>query len=324
MEGGLSHPTSSSTWSNIIMAGIKIEEENVNFRNSFSRQIGIESTTSFWNEIWIGSSTLRVLFPRLFRLENQQESRICDRIRVSNSGLTYNWDWSRNPTGRTNSELSNLIRLLNGFAFSNSNSDSWCCTLATNGIFSVNRLTKLIDEQQASSNSDSETLRNNLAPKKLEVFVWRLLKRRLPARIELDKRGIDLHSVRCPLCDDGLETVEHTFIFCKHAMDLWERVFGWWNLGHFNNLSLNELLRGNTSNQSSSFGKKVWQSVEWVCAYYIWKIRNNLVFRDKKGNIPVALNEIQIKFFEWITHRSKGKKFDWHIWLSNPSFYLTN
>ncbi|XP_071694642.1 uncharacterized protein [Rutidosis leptorrhynchoides] len=321
MEGDSLHPTSSTTWSNIILAGCKLQEANVNFRNSFSRRICSDSTISFWNEKWIGNNTLRSTFPRLFMLEVQHDATIRDRIQVSSEGTVFKWVWSRAPTGRTRSELSNLINLLEGFEFSNS--DSWSCTFTSNGIFSVKSLTQAIEEQQAEYASDPETLRNNLAPKKLEVFVWRLLKRRLPVRVELDKRGLDLHSVRCPICDDGLETVEHTFIFCKQTMELWERVFGWWNSGHFNNLSLSELLRGNNVNASTNFGKKVWQSVEWVCAYFIWKCRNDLVFRNKKWNIPMALNEIQIKSFEWISHRSKGKKLDWHIWLSNPSLFLS-
>ncbi|XP_071709437.1 uncharacterized protein [Rutidosis leptorrhynchoides] len=144
----------------------------------------------------------------------------------------------------------------------------------------------------------------------------------MPVKMKLDKRGIDLHLVRCPLCDDGLETVDHSLIFCNHSLDLWNRVFGWWNLGQFSNLSMGEILRGNLPVSSSSFGKKIWEAVEWVCAYFIWKNRNNMVFHGKCWTTPVALNEIQIKSFGWISRREKRKKIDWFSWLSNPSIYL--
>ncbi|XP_071707958.1 uncharacterized protein [Rutidosis leptorrhynchoides] len=167
-------------------------------------------------------------------------------------------------------------------------------------------------------------MRNKLVPKKLEIFVWRVCKKRLPVKVELDKRGIDLHSVRCPLCDDGLETVEHSLIFCKCAMDVWDRVFRWWGLGNMTNLSITEILRGNGPSSPSSIGRKIWQGVEWVCAYLIWKNRNEMVFRGKCWNSPVALNEIQVKSFDWISRRLKKKKLDWHSWINDPSCYLNS
>ncbi|XP_071738863.1 uncharacterized protein [Rutidosis leptorrhynchoides] len=127
------------------------------------------------------------------------------------------------------------------------------------------KLSALVDEHLLSiGNNIIETFRNNLVPKKLEIFSWRVIKKRIPVRTELDKRGIDLHSVRCPLCDDDLETIDHALIFCKHSMELRNRVFGWWGLGNFTNLSSNEILRGIAPSQLSCRGKMVWQAVEWV------------------------------------------------------------
>ncbi|XP_071715045.1 uncharacterized protein [Rutidosis leptorrhynchoides] len=165
-------------------------------------------------------------------------------------------------------------------------------------------------------------MRNNLVPKKLQIFAWRASQKRLPALTELDKRGIDLNSVRCLLCDDDLETVEHSLIFCKSAMDVWDRVYSWWGLGNMANLSIGELLRGRGPTSSTAFGKKIWQAVEWVCAYLIWRNRNEKVYREKSWNPPVALNEIQVKAFEWISIRSKKRKIDWHTWINNPNFYF--
>ncbi|XP_071689060.1 tyrosine--tRNA ligase 1, cytoplasmic-like [Rutidosis leptorrhynchoides] len=144
------------------------------------------------------------------------------------------------------------------------------------------------------------------------------MKKRLPVRIELDKRGIDLHSSRCPLCDEDLETTDHTMIFCSYTRDIWNRVFQWWGLGSFLNYDFNEILGGNSGVSTSSFGKKIWQAVEWISAYYIWKNRNNRIFRGTSWCAPVTLSEIQVKSFEWISLRSKGEKFDWLTWLSSP------
>ncbi|XP_071739750.1 uncharacterized protein [Rutidosis leptorrhynchoides] len=135
-------------------------------------------------------------------------------------------------------------------------------------------------------------------------------KKRLPVRIELDKRGIDLHSVCFPLCDDDLESMDHTLTFCNLAQEVWSRVFKWWNRGNFSSFLIKELIRGNTTIDSN-----IWLVVLWVTSYLICKYRNNMVFRGKGCNALVALSEIQAISFDWILQRIKGIKIDWNIWL---------
>ena len=50
---------------------------------------------------------------------------------------------------------------------------------------------------------------NKLIPIKVNIASWRFENRRVPTRVNLDHRGIDLDSVRCPICDEDLETEEH-------------------------------------------------------------------------------------------------------------------
>nr|GFC62721.1 reverse transcriptase domain, reverse transcriptase zinc-binding domain protein [Tanacetum cinerariifolium] len=55
--------------------------------------------------------------------------------------------------------------------------------------------------------SDVDNIRwNNSIPIKINIHSWRLSNNRLPTRINLDAQGIDLHSVRCPICDEDMET----------------------------------------------------------------------------------------------------------------------
>ncbi|XP_071697759.1 uncharacterized protein [Rutidosis leptorrhynchoides] len=238
-------------------------------------------------------------------------------------GAGFKWEWSREPTGRTATELAELENLLRAMSFDFNTRSTWEWSLANNGIFTVKRLSTIIDENllKVSNQSSHKTLRNNLIPKKLEIFVWRALKKRMPVRIELDKRGIDLHSVRCPICDNDLESVDHSLFDCHLACDIWNRVFKWWNLGPYVSSNGIDCIHGKSSHHMS-FGSKIWQAVSWVTTYYLWKNRNMKVFQNKSWGAPVLLNEIQVKSFEWISHRLKGKNLDWFNWLSNPSLYL--
>ncbi|XP_071712415.1 uncharacterized protein [Rutidosis leptorrhynchoides] len=170
-------------------------------------------------------------------------------------------------------------------------------------------MASLIDEKLLHNSFQSqETVRNNLIPKKIEIFAWRSLRKRIPTRVELDKKYIDLNSVRCPMCDDGLETVEHAILFCKCAMEVWTRVFQWWNLGAVSTISITEIFKDATPYSSSSGNSILWQAVKWVTG-----------FGKKFSSSSMMLNEIQCKSFKWLTKRSKRCKFDWHQWFTQPS-----
>ncbi|XP_071687831.1 uncharacterized protein [Rutidosis leptorrhynchoides] len=103
--------------------------------------------------------------------------------------------------------------------------DSWMFNLHANGLFSSSALTHLIDEKILPKPSNaSETMWNNFLPQKIGIFIWRSLMKRIPVLVELDKRGIDLDSVRCLVCDNDVKTVEHILLNCEFAKDLWESV----------------------------------------------------------------------------------------------------
>ncbi|XP_071727211.1 uncharacterized protein [Rutidosis leptorrhynchoides] len=209
--------------------------------------------------------------------------------------------------------------MISGFVFNNSGVDEWRWTLAPNGKLTTKKLHSIIEEKINEGNSlHIETHRNPLVSKKIEIFIWRARLRRLAVRVELDKRGVNLHSVLCPICNDVVESVEHSLILCKFAMEVWERVCKWWGFANVVSLSISEAFLGKSSQHLSPLQILIWQAVEWSTGYLIWKNRNQKVFKDKSWSGPMALNEIQVISFEWISRRIKGKSIDWLTWLSNP------
>ncbi|XP_071688723.1 uncharacterized protein [Rutidosis leptorrhynchoides] len=201
--------------------------------------------------------------------------------------------------------------------------DSWRWNGSNNGLFTTKSPTSLIDSKTIRAGPNAkETLRNNVVPKKVEIFIWRARRERIPARVELDKRGVDLHSVRCPLCDDDIESVVHSLLSCEKVNEVWSKVFKWWGLNGVSNYSFDELLQGLPNLSFSDSGKYIWQGVIWTACYLIWKNRNSKIFKNKCWSTPNALGEIQLKSFEWVAKRSKRKSIEWHTWFHNPSCYL--
>ena len=164
-----------------------------------------------------------------------------------------------------------------------------------------------------------ETLWNKLVPKKVNIFVWRALKGRIPVREELDKRGIDLDTLLCQCCDSMVESCSHCLVLCNLAMSIWEKIFKWWKVGNINAFSIGELFISNGNVDIPNHSFRLWQVVIWTSGYYIWKERNTRVFKGKVSSTNKIVQDIQLKSYEWITRRSKKKiEMDWQLWLFDP------
>ncbi|XP_071687180.1 uncharacterized protein [Rutidosis leptorrhynchoides] len=259
-----------SVWIDILKNGDNIYEIGVPFRNLFAKVLGDGGSTSFWNNPWIGNDVLKDKFKRLWRLDTEASALVKDRVIWNGSNWVGNWSWVREPSGCAGGELQSLSELIKDVVLNAEKKDSWRWTLSSNGVFTTSGLATLINSRLlTSSNMNGETLHNNLVPKSGE----------------LDKRGIDLNSVRCPLCDDDIETVGKG----------WDSIYQCGGLVHGLGLSY------------FNVGKVIWQAMAWTCAYLIWKNRNQKVFSNKCWNTPVALNIIQVTSFDWMRKDAKEK-----------------
>ncbi|EOY23054.1 Uncharacterized protein TCM_015057 [Theobroma cacao] len=72
----------------------------------------------------------------------------------------------------------------------------------------------------------------NLAPFRIEVFMWQLLQGKIGVKDELAKRGVNLKNMlQCALCNVIRETCDHLFITCRKSWKVW---MGWcrmWGMG---------------------------------------------------------------------------------------------
>jgi len=59
------------------------------------------------------------------------------------------------------------------------------------------------------------------------ICAWRLLLDRLPTRLNLAKRGMQLTDLSCPLCQEYEESGQHLFTTCKMAQNVWDQCEVW-------------------------------------------------------------------------------------------------
>ncbi|XP_071704497.1 uncharacterized protein [Rutidosis leptorrhynchoides] len=313
----------TSTWHNIIKAGTTLDSMGLEFSTSFIKELGNGNSVKFWQDEWIGDFKLMDQFSRLYALEYHKQASVCDTY----GNNVFCGDWSRPIRGRAQGELTGLINFLAPIRLKDDEEDKWRWCLDAEGYYKTKTMSNLIDEKRsASANSTSgETLRNKAIPLKFEIFVWRARKKRIPVRIELVKRGIDLDSTLCPCCLNETQTVDHILLQCHKVVELWNLVLNWWNLSYTITLSLEQIFDNHSFIVApKSNGKIIWQSLKWVTCYLIWKARNDVVFKNHSWMQQKILTDIQSFTFGWISKRLKKPSLEWHQWLINPGFFVSS
>ncbi|GJW19195.1 RNA-directed DNA polymerase, eukaryota, reverse transcriptase zinc-binding domain protein [Tanacetum coccineum] len=218
---------------------------------------------------------LRNRFPRLLHLDRSKEGSVMDKGTWVNN--EWVWDWIGVET---------LVGYME-VAFN------------VEGGFKVKTLMSLIEEKIIRMEvGGQDTLWNKLVPKKVNIFVWRARKDRLPVRVKLDKRGIDLDSILCDSCNDSVETCTHCLVTCDLAMSVWTKLFNWWKVRNCNAFTIDEIFSHSGNAIVPTFLSVIWQAVIWTSRYFIWKVRNDRVFGNKVSSANKIVQDIQLKSYE--------------------------
>lgn len=101
--------------------------------------------------------------------------------------------------------------------------DSYLWDLDIKGKFLVASMRNFIDAHSLES-SNIPTRWNTYVPKKINVHVWRVENDKLPARLNLRDKDIELHSLLCHVCPQIGEIVGHLFSSCNVFTPLWNLI----------------------------------------------------------------------------------------------------
>ncbi|GKB47351.1 RNA-directed DNA polymerase, eukaryota, partial [Tanacetum coccineum] len=306
-----SHIKSKSTWYRIVGSINSMHEKGLIPLSSMQRRVNNGASTKFWHDSWTGNSPFKIQFPRLFHLSLNKDYTVNE---CWNNG--WHLEWSRNIINGTNAaQLATLQNTISGISL-NDSEDVWDWTI-DNTSFSVKSARHCIDRGFLPDDAQ-ETRWNKLLPKKINIFIWRTLRDRLPSRWNLSRKGIDLNSMNCPICDKGIDTAFHTFWVCSLATSVWLRVFNWTNLQSPTLSSLHGLYYW-IDGLHLSLNKK--HALEVICGavlWCLWSFRNETIFGSDKPNRSFLFDRIVDYSFRWYSSRCKVYPISWNNWIQNP------
>nr|GEW45804.1 RNA-directed DNA polymerase, eukaryota [Tanacetum cinerariifolium] len=302
----------TSPWSDIIKEVVGLSLKGINLLSFIKKKVGSGDHTCFWKDIWLDDRPLKLCFPRLFALECDKNVIVSNKIRDPSLFSSFR----REPRGGIEEEQHlNLVEKVASVILSNS-ADRWSWSLASSGEFSVKTACSHIDDILLPL-VGAATRWVPVVPIKINVFAWKVCWDFLPTRFNLSLRGLDIHSILCPVCHSAGESSSHLFFSCNVAHLLIQKVARWWESDVADLFSYDDWLTGLSGLRLAKGTKSILEGVFYVMWWVIWKFRNQILFGSSQPRRDLIFDEIVLLSYTWCSSRCKST-FDWTLWLKSP------
>ncbi|GJS56306.1 RNA-directed DNA polymerase, eukaryota, partial [Tanacetum coccineum] len=255
----------------------------------------IDGAKSVGCVLWIEVNTLKnYRYPRLFNLETCKSITVSMKLAQPGLGDSFR----RTPRGGVEqAQFDELSALLQNVTVSTI-SDRWNWALESSGDFSVASVRKTIDDKLLPE-VDSKTRWIKYVPIKVNVHAWKVKTDSLPTRFNISRRGIDIESITCAICDNGVETSSHVFFSCCMVRQIGCMIARWWDVPYVEVDSHEEWISWLVNLRISSKHKLMIEGVFYVMWWHLWSFRNKLMFEVKTPSKALFFEDVVSMSFHW-------------------------
>ena len=170
----------------------------------------------WWRFKWGPESLWKDVIKALYGDNGGLGAVIPSNRRTANWGIICNLDRDLTKVGID----------INQILFFDDNRNCWNWDLEADGMYTVRSLRKEIDSRILDA-VQIKTTWCKAVPRKVNLFVWRLLRDKLPTRDNLQARGVDIPSHLCPACNCHPESTDHLFLRCSTAKIVMAQLISW-------------------------------------------------------------------------------------------------
>ncbi|XP_076944135.1 uncharacterized protein LOC143614638 [Bidens hawaiensis] len=232
------------------------------------------------------------------------------------------WAWSRiNLSENMLLDLADLHKMVVSYNFHTGKGDSWRWTRDNSGFFTVHGLRRMMADSLFGEVSVLDYLWDSWIPIRINCFMWRLMQHRIPVAANLIARGMGSIPSDCLGCVLEAESVEHVFLICHRAKDIWRAVSLWIGCDVTGFKSFLQLVQVADEPYTVS-GRRVLKAIILVLLWFIWKQRNARTFRHRSLSTEALMEEIMINLYVWIKNRSTCKEIVWLDWNKSPIYVM--
>ncbi|KAK2652028.1 hypothetical protein Ddye_011884 [Dipteronia dyeriana] len=190
--------------------------------------VGKGNISRLWSDVLVEGVLLKEAFPRVYTLVVNKSGYVRDFWKVTGSLEKWDIAFRRTLFDWELEQWTGCRDCLKGIVLRDTIQDTIGWKFNDNGKFTVNSMSRCLEVGNSGEVGVFDGVWQGLCPSKIELLVWQLLHDRVLVKEVLQKFGLQLDdSVECPLCSDGVETIDHLFLNCRWSWRLWQLCMKW-------------------------------------------------------------------------------------------------
>ncbi|XP_045810956.1 uncharacterized protein LOC123905399 [Trifolium pratense] len=225
--------------------------------------------------------------------------------------------------------LRDLLEVLPAIEFSDS-ADAWFWDLEDDGRFLVKSVYLLLgsvfNSESVFNDSQLKVFKNIVkspTPSKVLAFSWKILRSRIPTKVNLVHHGIHVNGgMECVFCRGREETSDHLFLYCDFADLVWKAICRWLGLVIVippNPFLLFDCFLGAASSKNIRSGfSLIWHATVWS----IWRLRNEVIFSNGVKDLEKVVNALKLLSWKWGLRQHKIPVCLFYEWCWDPGLCL--
>jgi len=135
----------------------------------------------------------------------------------------WNLSWRQTLFDNEIPMVTNFLRDIDSRTIQLNRRDEWVWLADNTGQYTTQNAYNLMRGIEVDGIQDEafEEMWKLKVPSKYAVFAWRLLRNRLPSKINLHRRQIEVVDRSCPFCRNMEEDAGHLFFHCRKIIPIW-------------------------------------------------------------------------------------------------------
>jgi hypothetical protein len=257
-------PTDSPFWKGLM----RVKDDF--FSRGFFK-VGNGSDTRFWEDIWLGDTSLAQQYPALYNIVQRKNVLVATVLAQNPLNIAFRRAFNENKWN----QWINLCQRLMMVQLTNT-PDKFVWKLTDSGTFSVKSM--YLDLMNGHTPFLCKYLWKLKIPLKIKKIMWFLNNKVLLTKDNLVKRN--WHGcTKCCFCNEP-ETINHLFLSCPFAKIVWRMIYFTFGIHPPANITN---MFGNWLNGVHKLDKnRIRIGISAVC-WSIWTNQNDIIFNRQKG-----------------------------------------